>query len=745
MVRCFLKKAATQMLVASCLSLMISAAHAQTDLIVPRAKTPPQLQDYVGRVPVDAGFVVRDFRQRTPGDGNPASLATTAYLSYDESHFYAVFVAKDDPKKVRARIAKREDFEGDDFVILELDTFHDKRRAFSFFVNPHGVQMDSKRTEGLELDKNFDTQWQSDGQLTDDGYVVRIAIPLKSLRFKNADVQTWGVTLGRVIARLSEESFWPHISKQVAGFVPQAAPMQIPERLSAGRNAQVNPFVYVGNSRILNGDVPASPVWQRDNKVQAGLDAKWVIGDASAIDLTIKPDFSEVESDEPQIVVGKRYEVLFPEKRPFFLENAGFFHTPTPLFFSRRIAQPQAGSRITGRQDSWAYGGLLINDHAASEDASENAKAKIAMARVQNDLSHDFALGGLFTDRRLNQDHVHQRDTVVGIDGRFQLDDNWILQAQFARSQTGLDGKKLQGHLGYLEAKHQGKHLEYLAKYSDISQNFASSLAFLPRTDLKQLQQEALYLWHLDGYQNLQRLGFIGNSTVSRDQANQMQDWSVDFGVLAEGSRDSWLEIFSRHGYEKYAGKDYRKQGWMVNTGTSWFSWLSVMTEFGAMDSINYTPAAGVTNLLGKGRSIDLTLTFKPHPQWRIEEKILWNDLRNNQSSQSNEAVSVYRNLMWRTKLSYQHNRFLGVRLIADYHQLAANPRLSGLESGKQLNTDLQLSYLLSPGTSLIAGYGNRQENLALIGNPAYLQRTADLSLRTGRRAFIKLNYLYQL
>ena len=100
---------------------------------------------------------------------------------------------------------------------------------------------------------------------------------------------------------------------------------------------------------------------------------------------------------------------------------------------------------------------------------------------------------------------------------------------------------------------------------------------------------------------------------------------------------------------------------------------------------------------------------------------------------------------MWRTKLSYQHNRFLGLRVIADYHQLASNPRLSSLQSGKQLNTDVQVSYLLAPGTSVIAGYGNRQENLALLGNPQHLRRTEDLSLRTGRRAFVKLNYLYQL
>jgi len=245
-----------------------------------------------------------------------------------------VFVAKDDPALIRARLGKRDDFEGDDFVILELDTFHDKRRAFTFFINPYGVQLDAKRTEGLDLDIEFDTQWQSEGEITQDGYVVSVAIPFKSLRYRSADVQTWGISLGRTIARLNEESFWPYITKRIAGVAPQMATVQIPEKLIAGCNAQLNPFLYLGKTRALNSDNPNTPFWQNDSKIQGGLDAKWVLGDASAIDLTLKPDFSEVESDEPQIVLDKRYEVLFPEKRPFFLENAAFFKRRIPCFFA---------------------------------------------------------------------------------------------------------------------------------------------------------------------------------------------------------------------------------------------------------------------------------------------------------------------------------------------------------------------------------------------------------------------------
>ncbi|WP_395012329.1 DUF5916 domain-containing protein [Undibacterium sp.] len=729
-----------KIVIALSLSLMISTTSAQNNLQIPRAQSAPQLVEFVSGVPANVGLKIQDFKQRTPGDGTPASQETSAYLSYDDTHFYAVFVAKDDPAKIRARIAKREDFEGDDFVILELDTFHDKRRAFTFFVNPYGVQLDSKRTEGFDPDNNFDTQWESDGQLTDYGYVTRMAIPLKSLRFKNADVQTWGVAVGRLIARLNEASYWPHITMREAGFVPQFAGMTIPEKLSSGRNAQLNPFVFLGNSRSLNTDDLAKPRWQQENKRQVGLDAKWVLGDASAIDITLKPDFSEVESDEPQIVIDKRYEVLFPEKRPFFLENASFFQTPTPLFFSRRISQPQAGVRITGREGAWAYGGLLIDDQAAGEDA--NTKAHIAMARVQNDVNHDVSIGGIVTNRRL----ADARDTVAGIDGRYQWDDNWIFQSQFARSQAQKDDVSQRGHLNFFEAKHVGKELEMTLKYLDVSEYFAESLAFLPRTDVKQVVQEAKYQWHLDGHNHWQKLGAILHAEIARNQANQLQDWEVNAGVFVEASRDSWFEVLTRHGFETYGNRDCRKQGWLVNTGTSWFDWLTVKTEFGMMDSINYTPAEGIAAFMGKGRSVDLTLTFKPHPQWRLEEKLLWNDLQSSDLVTPNTMTgTVYRNLMWRTKLSYQHNRFLGLRVIADYHQLASNPRLSSLQSGKQLNTDVQVSYLLAPGTSVIAGYGNRQENLALLGNPQHLRRTEELSLRTGRRAFVKLNYLYQL
>ncbi|MBY0572129.1 MAG: carbohydrate binding family 9 domain-containing protein, partial [Undibacterium sp.] len=350
-----------KIMLAGCFLSLPFYAQAQAPLKIPRAPHPPVIAEYIKGTPSFVGVEVNGFKQRQPSDGMPISQLTKAYLSYDDTHFYAVFVAKDDPKLVRARIAKRDDFEGDDFVILELDTFHDKRRAYTFFVNPYGVQFDAKRTEGLDMDSDFETQWQSDGQMTEDGYVSMMAIPFKSLRFQNADVQTWGYTLGRQISRNNEVAYSPELTERIAPVVPQFGTLQIPEKLQAGRNLQFDPFVYTGQSKTITR-APLLPTWRTESKTQVGFDAKWVLGDSTSLDLTVKPDFSEVDSDEPQSIVDKRYEVQMPEKRPFFLENSAYFQTAIPLFFSRRIAEPRGGVRVTGREGAWAYGALLIDD-----------------------------------------------------------------------------------------------------------------------------------------------------------------------------------------------------------------------------------------------------------------------------------------------------------------------------------------------------------------------------------------------
>ncbi|HEY7821019.1 MAG TPA: DUF5916 domain-containing protein, partial [Vicinamibacteria bacterium] len=247
---------------------------------------------------------------------------------------------------MRARLARRETVDrDDDLVYVNLDTFNDERRGYEFGTNALGVQFDSLFIEGGEVDRTFDTLWYSKGQRTDRGFVVWFALPFESLRFPDAPRQTWGLLLERWSAHSSDWSFWPQASSRIDGFLAQTGRIQM-EGIEAGRNVQLIPYALNRSFSTLE---------ERDlAETNVGLDAKLVLRESLVLDGTVNPDFSQVESDEPQITVNQRFEVFFPEKRPFFIENAQYFQTPLNLVFTRRIADPELGARFTGKAGPWA-------------------------------------------------------------------------------------------------------------------------------------------------------------------------------------------------------------------------------------------------------------------------------------------------------------------------------------------------------------------------------------------------------
>src|SRR5258708_1610968 len=192
---------------------------------IPRVHRAPQLEDFLENHPREAELTVTDFRQNTPGDGTPATESTTAYLSYDDKNFYAVFVCHDEAGEVRAHLSKREASDQDDGVGILLHTFRDFHRAYFFYSNPLGVQTDAIYTEGQGYDFSFDTLWDNAGRVTADGYIVFFSIPFKSLRFSNEPDQTWGGALYRGILRKSEYDYWPYVTQPVEGLTRLLPPV----------------------------------------------------------------------------------------------------------------------------------------------------------------------------------------------------------------------------------------------------------------------------------------------------------------------------------------------------------------------------------------------------------------------------------------------------------------------------------------------------------------------------------------
>jgi len=339
-----------------CLGTLVVSLHSQSEppptaqikeIHVPRIASPPRIEQFLGGASRGDMKRIDDFRQRQPGDGVPASRKTSAWIGFDDQNFYAVFVCASPAGQTRARMSKREDIMSDDIVGIFFDTYRSGQRGYEFFVNPLGVQADAALSESQGDDFSFDTLWYSEGKITPEGYVAMMTIPFRSLRFASQAVQTWGFGLYRGIPTNNENSFWPFVTEKISGFVPQLAKMTGLENISPGRNLQLIPYAAFSRSHFLDQPDPGVPAFRGKTDFRPGLDAKAVIHDTLTLDVALNPDFSQVESDDPQVTVNQRFEVVFPEKRPFFLENNGYFSTPENLFFSRRIVDPEFGGRIT--------------------------------------------------------------------------------------------------------------------------------------------------------------------------------------------------------------------------------------------------------------------------------------------------------------------------------------------------------------------------------------------------------------
>src|SRR5712691_9906816 len=405
---------------------------------IPLSKIPlvhhaPKFEDFLENRPREAELTVSDFRQNIPGDGTPATEATTAYLSYDDKNLYVAFVCRDEAGNVRAHVSKREDLDQDDGVGVLLDTFRDFHRAYYFFSNPLGVQTDAIYTEGQGYDFSFDTLWDNRGHVTNDGYTVFFSIPFKSLRFSHETEQVWGVALYRVILRKSEYDYWPYVTQRLEGLTQQFAPVGGLENVSPGRNIQLTPYGLLAGNHFLNQPNPpnaATPPAFLDNfEHRAGLDAKFVAKDALTFDVTLNPDFSQVETDDPQVTVNQRFAVFFPEKRPFFIENAGFFSTPIDLFFSRQIADPQFGGRMSGKLGQWTLGALVIDDQQPGQGFTSGryrTRAADGVVRVTREFGNQSYVGGFFSSR----DFADTSNRVASLDARLKFSKNWVVDFQ---------------------------------------------------------------------------------------------------------------------------------------------------------------------------------------------------------------------------------------------------------------------------------------------------------------------------
>jgi hypothetical protein len=728
------------------LGAAVNPASPQTQtetLQIPRVAEPPVLARYVDGTTAPPGIKVGGFRQREPGDGVPASQETTAYLSYDAEHLYVVFVCQDDPAKVRANLTRREAIAGDDWVGLVLDTYHDGRRAYLFMANPLGIQMDGVATEGQDDDYSYDALWQSEGRLTDTGYMVLMAVPFKSLRFANQSVQTWGIAVARTITRANETAFWPYVTRRISSVGQQLATLEGVSGVSPGRNLQAIPYGTFAAARFLDDE----GVTTTDNVGRAGLDAKAVIKDTVTVDLTVNPDFSQVESDEPQVTVNQRFEVFFPEKRPFFIENASYFETPQSLFFSRRVADPGVGARVTAKSHGWAIGSLLVNDDQPGEAVAEDDPrfdtwTGIGVLRVQREFTRQSYAGGIFTDREFG-DTVNR---VYGVDGRWRFDDNWSVTGQWVGSYTRDVAKQdATGESAYAGVSREGRAFDYEGSFLSRSPDFEADLGYIPRVDLLETEHEARYMWFPSG-RALLSFGPELESSVLWDYDGNLEEWTVEPAFDFEFPGQTEIGIRHWQTFEHYAGIDFRHHRSAVYGETQWLSWFTINAFAQWGTGINYYPAEGLAPFLANRQSLESGVTFRPTSQLRLDGTYLFTRLSTREDGGLPPGTSsgdIFNNHIARARANYQFTRELSARVIVDYEAVLPNESLVSLEREKRLGFDLLFTYLVNPWTAIYVGYTDHYENW-LVGGPADrpVVRGGAPTTPVGRQVFVKASYL---
>ncbi len=381
-----------------------------------------------------------DFVEKAPDEGKPPTYQTKFKIGYDEKYLYVAIRAFDDePDKIEARLSRRDGFAGDRVNVI-IDSYHDKRTAFVFTVTAAGVKGEELSTRnGQNWDASWNPIWYTDAVVDDKGWTAEMKIPFTQLRFGKAEEQVWGLNVNRTFFREQERSLWQRIPNEVSGFISEAGELHGLKGLKSQKQLEIQPFtVFQYDTYEKEGTNPFRD--GSDFSINAGLDAKIGITNDLTLDLTVNPDFGQVEAD-PGAIALDGFQIFFNEQRPFFVENKNIFdfqfaNGPDNVFYSRRIGRaPQGGvslnsnefadipvnttilgaAKFSGKtRDGWSIGVLetVTSNEYAEIDNNGNRREELVepltnyfVARVQKDFNErNSYVGGIFTSTNRNLD-----------------------------------------------------------------------------------------------------------------------------------------------------------------------------------------------------------------------------------------------------------------------------------------------------------------------------------------------------
>ena len=706
--------------------------------------------------------VLTGFTQYDPVEGVPATQRTEArVLVTDDAIYFAVSAYDDVAGGVRATLGNRDSFaRSDDYVRFIVDTFNDRRRGYVIMVNPYGVQQDGlwvvgggggRERHGPPIDWNPDFVWDSGGRLHDWGYTVEVKVPFKSIRFKDAAVQDWGLQIERRIARDGYSESWAPVTADVANKMEQFGKLTGLQDLDAGLFLEINPVQTFSKQGSYDSDAGALQRGGIDGDF--GLNLTYGITSNLTLDGTYNPDFSQVEADAGQIKVNERFAIHLREKRPFFLEGTEIFRLPQQLVYTRSIVSPVAGAKLQGKIGSFNAGYLGAVDEVADPDiAGATARPVVNIFRLRRDLGTTSNIGMVFTDRTYHGDRFNR---LAGVDGRFQFKQRYTVTLLAAGSRTAQGTPDpITGGLVSAQLARSGRNFQFDASIQDLSNNFVAGSGYIRRTGSAQFKSRVSYnfrgkpgdlveqwgpsieaegfwdhgdFWARRGAEE-QRVR-LGGSVSFRGNITLFGNYSRSYYDFARGDYDGLFFTGPGGHSEPFHANQSLFQG--LNSGTV-FLWVNsfdrvrgnvrfTKSESPLFDFITDTPVD-----LADSWSGDARLNFFPTTNLSGEV-----GLRHTSLFRQRDGSLYSRATIPRARAQYQFNRSLFVRTILEYGSqrrgslltpgsgrevsyCSSGESCSGITGSESNDFSIEtlLSYEPTPGTVFFVGYSRRMEDM---------------------------------
>ena len=705
----------------------------------------------------DAGWggaqPVTTWYEINPGTNLPPKVKSVARLAFDSRFLYAAFEFEDpDPALIRAPLTDRDNvLSSSDYGGLIIDSRYDGRTAQEFLANPRGVQADGIWSDLVGEDLSPDFYWSAAGRITSSGWNLEIRIPFSSLRYDAAAAPVWGITLFRN---------YPRAFRYEIATAPQPsdAPCFICNQnrlvglggLPSGRSWVAAPFVIGRRTDTPLGGVLGSELDEGDIEADGGLDLKWTPNSRQAVDLTINPDFSQVESDVAQLTTNQRFALFFPEKRPFFLEQADLFSTPLSAVYTRTITAPRAGLRLTGRAANSSYTMLVAQDRGggsvilpgtlSSDFAAQDYESYAFLGRLRRDVGSSF-VSFLASAREIDggQDGGGF-NRVAGPDFQWRPRSSDTVAGQLLWSSTETperpdlapvwDGRKLDGLAAYLLWQHDDGRWDWYLEGQDIDREFRADNGFVPQVGFRQGLIEFGRTWDVTGVLSKFRLFTFDQYAVDEDGEQILQ--IVSGGFELRGARNLYLRL-------RYTSDEVRVQNLLLERRQPRLQLrIAPSATFAALELSAYSGSEiDFDNAReGDGSGLAIAATLRPSDHFEVR----WNGERNvldvDPDGPQPEDRLFTADLL-RLRATYTFTPRFFIRGIFQRVEVDRDPFLYTFAvDRREVAEDAQLliAYKLNWQSVAYLGYA---EGKTFLPASAHLERN-------GREIFLKLSYAIQ-